>query len=67
GRPDQGIIIGRLEKDGRPRPVGRPSGRFFAHAEPDAELLSAMTREEFVGRKGRVSHDAASRKNLFRL
>jgi hypothetical protein len=32
---------------------------------PDAALLNSMTREEFVGRKGRVSHDAAAQKNPF--
>lgn len=59
GQPEQGIVIGRLEADGRPR--------FIANTEPDRELLWAMTREEFVGRRGRVSHDAGSGRNVFRL
>jgi len=57
GAPEQGIIIGRLSGD---------SGtRFFANAEPDADALLAMTREEFVGHSGRVSLDAATGKNVF--
>ncbi len=59
GRPEQGIIVGRLDRK------GRPSARFFSNTEPHPDLLRAMTREEFVGRKGRASHDAASGKNLF--
>ncbi len=57
GEPEQGIVIGRLE-DGSKR-------RFFANTDPDRELLWAMTREEFVGRRGRVAHDAATGKNIF--
>jgi len=57
GIPEQGIIIGRLEGDS--------NTRFFANAEPDADALLAMTREEFVGRRGHVSHDASTGKNLF--
>ena len=54
--PEQGIIIGRLET----------GARFFANTEADKELLWSMTREEFVGRRGRVSHDPATRRNVFR-
>jgi len=57
GIPEQGIIIGRLDGDS--------SARFFANAEPDPDALLAMTREEFVGRRGRVSHDASTGKNIF--
>ncbi len=58
GAPEQGIVVGRLE--------GGPGARFFANTEPDQELLWSMTREEFVGRRGRVSHDPATRRNVFR-
>jgi acetyl-CoA C-acetyltransferase len=55
GEPELGIVIGRLG-DGT---------RFIANTPPDPGLLWSMTREEFIGRKGRVSHDAATQKNLF--
>ncbi|MEO8457320.1 MAG: acetyl-CoA acetyltransferase [Chloroflexota bacterium] len=55
GQPESGIVVGRL-LDGE---------RFFANTPPDAELLTAMTREEFVGRPGSVSYDAATQKNTF--
>lgn len=55
GEPEMGIVIGRLE-DGT---------RFFANTPPDADLLRSMTREEFVGRAGRVSYDAGTQKNTF--
>jgi acetyl-CoA C-acetyltransferase len=67
GRPDQGIVVGRLEGDTAARPGDHPSGRFFANTEPDGEMMWAMTKEEFVGRRGRVSHDTESGKNVFRL
>ncbi len=57
GRPEQGIVIGRLEQDTR--------ARFFANTEPDPDLLWSMCRQEFVGHRGRVSHDAATGKNAF--
>lgn len=55
GEPESGIVIGRLE-DGT---------RFLSNTPADAGLLMAITREEFIGRKGRVSHDAATQKNTF--
>jgi acetyl-CoA C-acetyltransferase len=58
GEPEQGIVIGRLGAAG-------DGARFFANTEPDRELLWSMTREEFVGRRGRVSHDAGSGRNVF--
>ncbi len=57
GVPEQGIVIGRLDGDS--------TARFFANAEPNPEALLAMTREEFVGHRGRVSHDATTGKNVF--
>lgn len=57
GRPEYGIVIGRLE-DGR---------RFVANPEPEPSLLRRMTEEEAVGARGRVHHDAASGKNRFSL
>lgn len=65
GMPEQGIIIGRLEGDSPGRAGVGPNARFFANAEPEVEALLAMTQEEFVGRRGRVSPAAATGKNLF--
>lgn len=57
GEPQQGIVIGRLETDSR--------ARFIANVEPDRDALLGMTRQEFVGRKGRVAFDAESNRNVF--
>ncbi|MDO8614381.1 MAG: acetyl-CoA acetyltransferase [Dehalococcoidia bacterium] len=70
GEPEQGIIVGRLHP--HPQPLSRSAGegssapRFFANTEPDPALLWQMTREEFVGRRGSVVFDPATRKNAFR-
>jgi acetyl-CoA C-acetyltransferase len=55
GEPEQAIVIGRLA-DG---------ARFIANTPPDAELMWSMTREEFICRPGRVTHDPATQKNTF--
>jgi acetyl-CoA C-acetyltransferase len=47
GGPLRGIVIGRLD-DGR---------RFLANTPPDRALLESFTREEAVGRRGRVASD----------
>jgi acetyl-CoA C-acetyltransferase len=53
GEPEQGIVIGRLDNGS--------GARFFANTPPDRELMLAMTREEFVGARGRVrSEDGRS-------
>src|SRR5438093_10987388 len=57
GEPEQAVIVGRLKQGEAPR--------FFANTVPDRELMCAMTREEFVGRRGRVSHDAEAGRNVF--
>lgn len=44
GQPEVGIVVGRLEN----------GHRFCAHVPKDAELLAAMTREDFLGRRGKV-------------
>lgn len=59
GRPEQGIVIGRLAD-------GANSARFIANTPPDADLLLAMTGEEFVGGRGTVAHDGATGRNVFR-
>ncbi len=63
GAPEQGIIIGRLS------PVGegpsRAAPRFIANTPANAELLWSMTRDEFVGRRGRVSPDPETGRNVF--
>ncbi|MBU2550786.1 MAG: acetyl-CoA acetyltransferase [Proteobacteria bacterium] len=46
GRPMAAVVIGRLEN----------GSRFLSRTEPEPGLLTTMTREEFVGRRGRVSH-----------
>jgi len=52
--PEGGIVIGRLD-----------SGRRFCALTPkDADLLDAMTREDFLGRAGRV--EAGEQTHLFR-
>ncbi len=60
GEPEKGIIIGRLG-DGE-----KPGARFIANTPPDADLMWAMTREEFIGASGHVSLDAESDRNVFR-
>ena len=55
--PESGIVFGRLG-DGT---------RFLSNTPADAGLLTAMTREEFVGRRGRVSWDAGTQKNTFEV
>ena len=57
GKPDYGIVIGRLE-DGR---------RCIANVAGDAALLEGMTKREMVGARGRVRHDETSGKNMFEL
>ena len=64
GEPEQGIVIGRLSSVADSPSLG-DSPRFFANTPPDRDLMFAMTREEFVGRAGRVSVDGATGRNLF--
>jgi acetyl-CoA C-acetyltransferase len=59
GEPEQGVIVGRLGNG------EKPGARFFANTPPDAELMRAMTREEFIGTAGRVEPDAAGERNVF--
>lgn len=55
GEPETGIVIGRLG-DGT---------RFWANTPADADLMRSMTKEEFVGRGGTVTHDASTQRNTF--
>lgn len=55
GAPETGLVVGRLEN----------GARFWANTPPDRDLLDAMEREEFIGRRGVVTHDAATTINLF--
>jgi acetyl-CoA C-acetyltransferase len=57
GEPEQGIVIGRLQGASRPR--------FFANTPPDRELMLAMTREEFMGRRGKLRSEDG--RNLFEV
>jgi acetyl-CoA C-acetyltransferase len=47
GAPVRGVVIGRLD-DGR---------RFLANTAADRSLLEGLTRDEAVGRRGRVARD----------
>ena len=60
GEPEQGVVVGRLG-DGE-----KPGARFFANTPPDADLMRAMTRQEFIGTSGAVELDAAGERNVFR-
>ncbi len=55
GEPEQAMVIGRLTT----------GERFIANTPPDPDLMWSMTREEFVGRSGMVTHDEATQRNLF--
>jgi acetyl-CoA C-acetyltransferase len=55
GEPEQGIVIGRLDSG--------TGARFFANTPPDREMMLAMTRDEFVGARGRVRLE--DRRNVF--
>jgi acetyl-CoA C-acetyltransferase len=59
GEPELAIVIGRLGNG------EKPGARFIANTPADADLMRAMTREEFVGASGRVSHEAESGRNVF--
>ncbi len=48
GRPERGIVIGRLAESGE---------RFLANTPSDPELLEELEREELVGTTGRVDSD----------
>ncbi len=49
GAPQHGIVMGRLSSE-----ADTKAKRFIANVMGDRSLLDAMTREEFVGRTGRV-------------
>jgi acetyl-CoA C-acetyltransferase len=53
GEPEQGIVIGRLSSVAQ-GPSPEAPVRFFANTPPDRDVMLAMTREEFVGKPGRV-------------
>jgi acetyl-CoA C-acetyltransferase len=55
GAVDAGLVVGRLAN----------GSRFWANTPPDRDLLEAMEREEFIGRRGHVRHDATTTLNLF--
>ncbi len=55
GAPEVGLIVGRLDS----------GARFWANTPPDRDLLESMERQEMIGRRGRVRHDAASGINTF--
>ena len=56
GEPGYGFVIGRTLE----------GARFLARVEDDPDTLSAMTREEVIGRKGKVRQSPAGT-NLFAL
>jgi hypothetical protein len=48
-------VIGRLDNGTR--------SRFFANTPPDRDLMLAITREEFIGRRGKVRTEGG--RNVF--
>jgi acetyl-CoA C-acetyltransferase len=54
GTPETGLVVGRLDS-------GR---RFWANTPADVDLLTAMERDEFIGRRGTVRHDEATGLNV---
>lgn len=60
GQPDRGIVIGRLGDGSNP-----DAPRFIAKTPLDTDMLTAMTREDFLGARGRVS--TGDRHNIFSL
>lgn len=58
GQPDRGIVIGRLGDGSNP-----DAPRFIAKTPLDTDMLTAMTREDFLGARGRVS--TGDRHNIF--
>jgi acetyl-CoA C-acetyltransferase len=61
GEPEMAIVIGRMGNG------EIPGDRFVANLEGDPDLLRSITREEFVGASGQVSHHQPSGRNIFRL
>ncbi len=57
GEPEQAIVIGRLESDSH--------ARFVANTPPERDLMLSMTRQEFVGQRGRVTAGGEGEKNVF--
>lgn len=55
GAPETGLVVGRLAS----------GERFWANTPADRNLLEAMEREEFIGRRGRVRHDGGTGLNVF--
>ena len=49
GRPEKGIVVGRLGLDDNPL-----AKRFIANLPDDPSLLASVTQEEFLGRPGEV-------------
>jgi acetyl-CoA C-acetyltransferase len=45
GQPEQGVVLGRLDS----------GKRFVAHTPPNKQLLQQMTRDDPIGRTGKVS------------
>lgn len=59
GEPRRGIVIGRLGDGSDPM-----APRFLANTPDDAGLMTAMTKEDFLGRAGVVARD--DKLNVFR-
>lgn len=53
GRPQQGLVLGNLDR----------GGRFVAHTRPDETLLEQMTQQDPIGQTGRVQSGVPT--NLF--
>lgn len=57
GEPYEGIVIGRETS----------KNRFLAKVKPEKGLLEVMTREEIIGKQGKVEYDTSSATNWFYL
>ena len=55
--PCAATVIGRIESD----------NRFIAKIKPEKNVLEQMTREEIIGKHGRVEYDPANTINWFYL
>jgi len=55
GEPHAAIVIGRDESE----------NRFLASVEPEKSIFEQMTREEIIGKRGKVKYDPATEKNWF--
>lgn len=61
------VVYGREEQPNAATVLGRDENgnRFLASVKPDGGIIEQMTREEPIGRSGKVEYDASTLTNLF--